>query len=150
MGVLEFLDWIGSEDDAIRLFESCRWPQGRFCPKCGHTDTYSHNSRKYFYQCKGCRAQFSARMGSVLESSRIPVKEWLWVMYKTSVARKGISSLQLAKELNRPQNTAWFMFQRLKEACGNKEQVLKGIVEADEKYHGGKESNKHEDKRQHV
>lgn len=82
-----------------------------------------------------------------MESSRIPMVEWLWVMYKICVSRKGISSLQLAKELDRPQKTTWYMLQRIKEACGNKYRFLSGIVEADEKFVGGKESNKHESKK---
>lgn len=73
--------------------------------------------------------------------------EWLWVMYKICVSRKGISSLQLVKELDRPQKTTWFMLQRIKKACGNKTRVLSGIVEADEKYVGGREFNKHESKK---
>ncbi len=85
-----------------------------------------------------------------MESSRIPVREWLWVMYKISVSRKGISSLQLAKELDRPQKTTWYMLQRIKEACGNKEPLLSGVVEADEKYVGGKESNKHESRKRNL
>ena len=85
-----------------------------------------------------------------MEPSRIPVREWLWVMYKISVSRKGISSLQLAKELDRPQKTTWYMLQRIKEACGNKEPLLSGVVEADEKYLGGKESNQHESRKRNL
>lgn len=147
MGELEFLNWIGSEEEAITHFEKYRWPNGRVCPTCKSKHTKPIPSRKFYYHCSDCKKQFSAKVGTVLESSRIPVKEWMWVMYKISVSRKGISSLQLAKQLNRPQSTTWFMLQRLKEACGNKEQVLKGIVEADEAYVGGKEENKHESKK---
>ena len=71
----------------------------------------------------------------------------LFVMYKISVSRKGISSLQLAKELDRPQKTNWHMLQRVKEACGNKEPFLSGMVEADEKQVGGSEFNKHESRK---
>lgn len=147
MGEREFLEWIGDEDNAVEFFESRRWPQGRICPECGSLDTYAHTTRKYYYHCKDCRKQFSCKVGTVMESSRIPVREWLWVMYKISVSRKGISSLQLAKELDRPQKTTWHMLHRIKEACGNKEPFLSGVVEADEKYLGGKESNKHESKK---
>ena len=147
MGEFEFLRWIGSEDDAVKLFETFRWPKDRFCPKCDSTTTYTVPGRKYYYKCRTCKAQFSCKVGTIMESSRIPVKEWLWVMYKVCIARKGISSLQLAKELNRPQKTTWYMLQRIKEACGNKFTMLSGTVEADEVYVGGSESTKHESKK---
>ena len=150
MGEFEFLKWIGSEDDAVKLFESFRWSNGKSCPKCGSVKISPKSDRKYYYQCKTCRAQFSCKVGTVMESSRIPVREWLWVMYKVVVSRKGISSMQLAKELNRPQNTAWFMLQRIKEACGNKFDKLAGVIEADEYYVGGSESNKHESQKRKI
>ena len=91
MGELDFLTWIGEEDNAVGFFESRRWPHGGFCHECGSVETYSHRSRKFYYHCKDCRKQFSCKVGTIMESSRIPVREWLFVMYKISVSLKGIS-----------------------------------------------------------
>ena len=77
----------------------------------------------------------------------LPVKMWLYAMYKVSVARKGISSLQMAHELGITQKSAWHMLHRIKEACGGDQGPLSGIIEADETYIGGKARNKHHSKK---
>jgi len=88
-----------------------------------------------------------------MERSHIPLDKWLYTFYLLLTSRKGISSLQLAKEIGITQKSAWFLLQRIREACGKKRDdddqngFLTGIVEADEAYFGGKEANKHEHKK---
>ena len=143
----EFLSKFNTEGKAVRFFEVARWPEGRFCPSCGSVDTYAHKSRRYYYHCRDCRKQFSCKTGSVMQASPLPVRTWLYAMYKVSVARKGISSFQMSKELGVTKKTAWHMLHRIREACGNHGLILSGIVEVDETFTDGKESNNRSNKK---
>ena len=105
-----------------------------------------------YYWCRqGCNKEFTVRTGTVFERSHIPLDKCLLAMYMVVTARKGISSLQLSKELSITQRSAWFMLGRLREALGDDPgEKLKGVVEIDEAFIGGKEANKHEWKKLHA
>ena len=126
--------------------EKRRWKDGVDCPQCSATQNKITTRVGGFYRCNACDLTFTVRTGTIFERSHIPLHKWLYAMYLLVTSRKGISSLQLSKEIGVTQKTAWFMLQRLREACGNDDFTLTGTIELDETYIGGLEKNKHASK----
>lgn len=143
ISTFELFQMFPDAESARTYFEQKRWPNGAICPSCNEAKRI--DARKDgFYRCNACLNDFTVRTGTIFERSKVPLHKWLYAMYLLVTARKGISSLQLAKQIGVTQKTAWFMLQRLREACGNDPTKLAGIVECDETYIGGKEGAKHE------
>lgn len=134
-------------DTARKYLETKLWPNGATCPKCRKTDGIVTRTRIGFYRCPDCSIDFTIRTNTIFERSHVPLHKWVYAMYLLMTSRKGISSMQLAKEIGITQKSAWFVLGRLREACGQDLSMLKGIVEIDELYVGGKETNKHEYKK---
>ena len=140
-----------TEREARAYIEDCRWGQNPTCPKCRATNRIQTRKIEGYYRCLACKSDFTVRNGTIFERSHVPLDKWLYAIYLLVTARKGISSLQLSKEIGVTQKTAWFMLARLRKACGNgNDALLSGIIEADETFLGGKEANKHEQKKRHA
>jgi transposase-like protein len=145
------------EESARVYLENRIWPSGPVCPACGSGERVSAlgecaTRKPGFYRCLPCGFDFTVRTNTVMERSKVPLHKWLYSMYLLVTARKGISSLQLAKEIGVTQKTAWFILGRLREACGGDGpggglEKLRGTVEVDECFVGGLEANKHEHKK---
>ena len=142
MSLNDFFERFPTEASARAFVERERWGDNIACPHCGDMNVYRIKGSMPF-KCGGCKDRFSVRTGTPMEESRIPVRKWLLAMYIMTTARKGISSIQFAKELGVTQKTAWFLEHRIREACAASGGWLSGEVEADEAYFGGKAKNMH-------
>jgi transposase-like protein len=144
----QFFQMYPTAESARVYLESRLWPDGAFCPDCKSKERITNRMGGYF-RCNACALDFTIRTGTIFERSHVPLHKWLYAMYLLVTARKGISSMQLAKEIGITQKSAWFVLHRLREACSTPESIekLKGVVELDECFIGGKEANKHENKK---
>jgi transposase-like protein len=149
ISTFQLFEMFPDQKSARVYLERNLWPEGPKCPVCGLGERVTAR-KEGFYRCNQCKEDFTVRTGTVFERSHIPLHKWIYAMYLLLTARKGISSLQLSKEIGIRQASAWFMLHRLREACGPKLEKLQGIIEIDETYIGGLEENKHASKKRNF
>lgn len=147
--LLDLLIYFKDEQVCRDYLEYIRWQGNLICPysDCKHDyiNKYSDGKR---YKCSKCNRQYSVRVGSIFEDSKVPLKKWFAAIYLITSHKKGISSLQLHRDIGVTQKTAWYMLHRVRHSLGiDKSEKLSGIIEADETFIGGKEANKHESKK---
>ena len=142
------------ERKAVEFFERQRWGETPACPRCGDTDVYQlvdrttgERNRRYLWKCNGCEEQYTVRIGTVMEHSRIPLRHWAYAFWSACASKKGVSALQIRRQTRVSYKSALFMMHRIRYAMAvtAPQPKLTGVVEADETFFGGKRRNKTRD-----
>jgi transposase-like protein len=150
--IIDMIDNLQNDDDCRMFLEKVRWGDEPVCPHCGSKSKEHYklnkNDFKGLYKCRGCWKRFTVTVGTMFESSHIPLRKWFTAIWLFASHKKGISSVQLHKDLHITQKSAWFMLSRIRH---NFDQEINNIVfdketQADETYVGGearKKNNQH-------
>lgn len=144
-----------TEDEARIILEDIRWPKGITCPHCGGTsitkiEAKSSKVRDGLIQCNKCRKQFTVTVGTVMHGSHITLRQWIQAFYSICSHKKGVSALQLQRNLGlHSYRSAWYLAHRIRAAMKVEPLAgaLKGIIEVDETYIGGKPKKNEDSKR---
>jgi transposase-like protein len=141
-----------SETAAVEFLEHQRWGSAPACPRCGDADVYQMKSvdggrnKDCRWRCNGCKQMFTVRTGTIFEESRLPLRVWVYAFWKACSSKKGISALQLSREMEITHKSALFVLRRIRHGLGYDQnhdpKHLTGTVEVDETYIGGKPRNR--------
>jgi transposase-like protein len=149
MNLADLVKQFSAEESAISFLEKTLWPDGPICPHCGFVGeafrlqskpTSKNKMRLGVWKCSGCRKQFTVKVGTIFEDSHIPLHKWLLVIHLLCASKKGMSSHQIHRQIGVTYKSAWFMTHRIRHAMkqGPFQDLLKGTVEVDETFVGGK------------
>ena len=147
--IIQLIEKFSDEQTCIDHLKELRWKDGQYCPHCGNEKIYEFKDGKTF-KCAACRKKFTVKVGTIFEDSPLPLQKWFVAIYLVTSHKKGISSIQLAKDINVTQKTAWLLCHKIREIWTVPSRQFTGQVEADETYLGGKEKNKHESRKLHA
>jgi len=145
--LIQVIDYFKDESTCINYLARSRWGETACCPHCGNTKAWKTN-RGYTCAAKECGKKFTVTTGTIFENTKLSLRLWFATIYVCTAHKKGISSLQLSRDLNITQKTAWFLLHRVREMLANNApKMLEGNIEVDETFIGGKNKNRHANKK---
>lgn len=144
--LFDLLRVFSTEKKCIDYLETIRWSNGIVSPFDPSSKVYK--CKGINYRCKNTGKYFNVKTGTLFENTNIPMQKWFMVIWIVASYKKGVSSVQMSKDIGVTQKTAWFMLQRIRTSLNmNNEVKMFGEVEIDETYIGGLEPNKHDSKK---
>lgn len=141
---MDLLERFPDEDSCIEYLEEIRWSEGVVSPFDPKSNVYKRNNG---YHCRNTNKQFNVKTNTLFHNTKVSLRKWFLAIFLVTSHKKGISSVQLAKYIGVTQKTSWFMLQRIRKCFGIDDDQLEGTVEADETFVGGKNKNRHADKK---
>jgi transposase-like protein len=138
MTLPEFMDRFGTEQACREFLFHNRWPDGFRCPRCGSSEAYAMRTRPH-WKCKACGHQVSVTAGTIMHKSHLPLTTWFLAIYLVSQSKRGISALELSKQIGRRYETAWHLLHKIRRVMSDREaeRLREGMVEMDDAYFGG-------------
>jgi transposase-like protein len=139
MSLEEFQHRFGTEENCAEYLFQAKWPDGFFCPRCGHRHAYKTATRRLpLYECRACRHQTSLTAGTVMEGSRTDLRKWLLALFLVSRTACGTNALQLSRVIGVTYKTAWSMLRKIRHAISQADgaRQLAGIVRVNSAVYG--------------
>ncbi len=143
--ILELVQAFPDQQSCMDHLEQLRWNGNVVSPFDATSKVYDCKGNKY--KCKNTGKYFNVKTNTIFDNTKLPLQKWFLAIWLVTSHKKGISSIQLGRDLNITQKSAWFMLSRIRQCFGMDNDQMEGEIEADEAYIGGKNKNRHADKK---